>query len=219
VTDEISKMWSIFAVGQDKPISLRAIWPKHAGPSRPLVNTTFDAADFPDIDDRKAAFEAEALRLNQRGYNVYIVMNPIRPDFSGGAVRDADIACRDLLLIDLDRAGNTDSPATAEEITAAALLADRIASFLQAQGWDHPFRMMSGNGMHLYVALDRLPNDDRSRDWVQALLGGLALTFDSDVVKVDTAVYNASRITKVPGTIARKGQEAEGRPYRMARVL
>jgi hypothetical protein len=31
-------------------------------------------------------------------------------------------------------------------------------------------------------------------------------------------VFNASRITKVVGTVARKGLESEDRPYRMARV-
>lgn len=146
-------------------------------------------------------------------------MNPVRHDFSGKAVRDEDIEFRDLLLIDLDREGKTDVPATDEEIAAATQLADKIAAFLQAQGWDEPLRMMSGNGMHLYVVLDRLPNDDASRDRVKALLGELALEFNTDAVKVDTAVYNASRITKVPGTVARKGEESEGRPYRMARVL
>lgn len=217
--DEIQKMWSIVAVGAKNPISLRAVWPKHAGPSRLAVNVTFTAAEFPDIEDRKAAFEAKALRLNTLGYNVYVVMNPIRPDFSGDAVRDVDIEFRDLLLIDLDRPGKTDSPATDEDIAAAEQLADKIATFLQAQGWDQPLRTMSGNGVHLYVVLDQLPNDLVSRDKVQALLGELAREFDTDAVKVDTTVYNAGRITKVPGTIARKGEESEGRPYRMARVL
>jgi hypothetical protein len=217
--DETRKMWSIFAVGAKNPISLRAIWPKRAGPSEPPVNVTFTAADFPDIDDRRAAFEADALRLNQQGYNVYVVMNPIRPGFSGKAVSDRDIEFRDLLLIDLDRAGKTDCPASDDEIEAAAQLADKIAARLQAQGWDEPLRMMSGNGVHLYLVLDQLPNDDASRDKVQALLGELALEFNTDAVKVDTTVYNAGRITKVPGTVARKGEESEGRPYRMARVL
>jgi hypothetical protein len=146
-------------------------------------------------------------------------MNPVRPDFSGKAVSDRDIEFRSLVLIDLDRSGKTDCPASEAEIAAAAQLADKIAAFLREQGWEEPLRTMSGNGVHLYLVLDRLPNDDASRDKVQALLGELALEFNTDAVKVDTAVYNASRITKVPGTIARKGEESEGRPYRMARVL
>jgi hypothetical protein len=217
--DEIQKMWLIFVVGAKNPISLRAIWPKHAGPSRRPVNVTFTAAEFPNIEDRKAAFEAKALRLNTLGYNVYIVMNPIRSDFSGKAVSDRDIEFRSLVLIDLDRAGKTDCPASEAEIAAAKQLADKIAAFLEAQGWDQPLRTMSGNGVHLYLVLDRLPHVPASRDKVQALLGELAREFDTDTVRVDTSVCNASRITKVPGTVARKGEESEGRPHRMARVL
>jgi len=215
---EIKKMWSIFAIGPTNPISLRAIWPKRGEVKRPPVNENFTAADFPDIDDRRAAFEAEALQLNAQGYNVYIVMNPIKPDFTVGAVCDKDIEYRDLLLIDLDRAGPTDCPATDAEIAAATQLADEITAHLQGQGWSAPLRMMSGNGVHLYVPLD-LPNDATSRDQVRALLGKLAEKFDTTAVKVDTSVHNASRITKVPGTIARKGEESEGRPWRMARVF
>jgi hypothetical protein len=97
-------------------------------------------------------------------------------------------------------------------------LADKITGYLQAEWWGAPLRMMSGNGVHLYVPLD-LPNDDVSRDKIKALLKKLAGRFDTPAVQVDTCVHNASRITKVPGTIARKGEESEGRPWRMARVL
>jgi hypothetical protein len=57
------------------------------------------------------------------------------------------------------------------------------------------------------------------------MLEALAKRYDTATVKVDTGVYNASRITKVPGTIARKGVEVEDptgineRCYRMASVL
>jgi uncharacterized protein YdcH (DUF465 family) len=104
------------------------------------------------------------------------------------------------------------------EIDAATQLADEIAGYLQAEGWGTPLRMMSGNGVHLYVPLD-LPNDATSRVQVRTLLGKLAGKFDTPAVQVDTCVHNASRITKVPGTIARKGEPSEARPWRMARVL
>jgi hypothetical protein len=78
---------------------------------------------------------------------------------------------------------------------------------------------MSGNGVHLYYPLDSLPNDEASKTRVQTLLQTLAGKFDNGVVRIDRSVINASRITKVPGTLARKGVESEDRPYRMARVL
>lgn len=77
---EIQRTWEIFQIGPDNPISLRALWPKGVtGTSLPTVNKIFSATAYPAVADRRAAFEAEALRLNAEGYNVYIVMNPIRP--------------------------------------------------------------------------------------------------------------------------------------------
>ena len=77
--------------------------------------------------------------------------------------------------------------------------------------------MMSGNGFHLYFPLDDLPNTETAL--VKGTLKELSRRFDSKTVKIDTSVFNASRVTKVPGTIMRKGEASEGRPYRMAKLL
>jgi hypothetical protein len=88
---------------------------------------------------------------------------------------------------------------------------------MAARGWIEPVVVMSGNGYHLYYILD-LPNDDASTALVTQTLNQLAAKFNNAVVGIDTTVYNASRITKVPGTIMRKGIATEDRPYRMAVV-
>jgi hypothetical protein len=221
---EIKKMWPIIKAGDENPISLRAIPPKDTKSRLRVINKTFNAKDYPNIEDRKHAFETEALQLNSIGHNLYTPLNPIKPKFKGDksnniAVCDSDIMCRDCLLLDFDRAGKTDVPATDAEVDEARCLGDRITEYLSMQGWDKPIRVMSGNGHHLYYSLDHLPNDADSKNYVQNLLKWLAKKFNNDSVHIDTSVFNASRITKVPGTIARKGLEAEGRPYRMARVL
>jgi hypothetical protein len=108
------------------------------------------------------------------------------------------------------------APATDDEVEAARQVANAIQAFMEERGWSDPIRVMSGNGHHLYYMLADMPNNEESKLGIQELLLNLAFRFDNDLVKVDTVVYNASRITKVPGTIARKGIEAEGRPYRMA---
>jgi hypothetical protein len=77
----------------------------------------------------------------------------------------------------------------------------------------------SGNGMHVYFPLDDLPNDEDEKSLCKSFLLCLARLLDTANIKIDTGVYNASRITKVPGTIARKGLETEDRKYRMAEVL
>jgi hypothetical protein len=79
--------------------------------------------------------------------------------------------------------------------------------------------MMSGNGYHLYYLLGKLPNDEKTKALVEGTLLEMANKFNNDIVAIDTVVYNASRITKVPGTIARKGPNTTQRPHRMAVVL
>lgn len=223
-TAELHKAWALFPVGPSDPIALRAIPPKGAGAGLPARNLTFTARDFPGVDARQQAFAEAAVELNEEGYNIYTCLNPIQPSFTGNringrAVRDIDIGCRRYLLIDLDRAQSTAGPATDEELAEADLVADRIAEFLAEEHGHATRRVMSGNGVHLYLPLADFPNNAPSKACCQQVLQGLARRFDTDAVKVDTSVFNASRITKVPGTIARKGLELPGRPYRFARVI
>jgi hypothetical protein len=210
---EIKKLWRIKATGDYSVLELRAI----KGPE--IISRLFKGCDYLSRDELKLAFEKEALRLNVAGYNTYYVMNPIRPDFESGSVKDKDIDCRDLLLIDIDKVGHKGQSSTDSELEAARLLSEEISLFLKELGWEKPIRMMSGNGYHLYYILGELPNDDKTKGLVEGALRELAEKFDNSVVAIDTVVYNASRITKVPGTIARKGENISERPHRMAVVL
>lgn len=215
-SDEIKKLWRIIATGRSSILELRAIWPTGITPTKRLLIKHFRAKDHSSVVNCKAAFEAEALRLNSLGYNIYIVMNPISESFQGKSAVDADISHRELLLIDIDRAEKMVAPATDAEIDAALQVANAIKTLMEERGWSDPVRVMSGNGHHLYYMLEDTPNNDESRHLIQTTLLNLAHRFDNDLVKIDTVVFNASRITKVPGTIARKGLESEDRPYRMA---
>lgn len=209
----IKQLWSIKSISDDSVLELRAI------KGSEVVSKLFKCPDYRSQDELKLAFETEALRLNAAGYNIYYVMNPIREDFVTGSVKDKDIAYRDLLLIDIDKVGHKGEASTEEELAAAYLLAEQITNRLRDLGWGDPIWMMSGNGYHLYYILNDLPNDERIKGLVEGTLRELADQFSNDIVAVDTIVFNASRITKVPGTIARKGPDTAERPHRMAVVL
>lgn len=211
---EIKKLWQIKLVGPKSIVELRAL--KKGTHS---VTKIFCGQEYANVAALREEFENEALRLNQEGYNIYVVMNPIKDSFTGYSAGDDDIEYRDLLLIDIDRAQKASEPADQAELDAALALANDIAEYLKAQGWDEPIRMMSGNGYHLYYVLNQLPNDIKHKQLVAGALQELADHFNNSVVKVDTVVFNASRITKVPGTIAYKGTETQTRPYRMAKVV
>jgi DNA primase len=213
MNSEIKKIWNLIELQQNSIVELRAFADKKS----PVVKH-FYCTDFQSLDELRVAFEQAALKLNNDGFNIYTVMNPIKTDLQGRSAKDRDIACRTLLLIDIDRAGATKNPATDDDIKAARSLAKEVAKYLAEKGWPKPVQVMSGNGWHLYYKLDQLSNDDDTTALIKRVLKQLAKRFNNSDVNIDTVVYNASRITKVPGTIMRKGEESEGRPYRKAVV-
>ena len=214
-TNEIKNQWKIISTGPSSILELRALCPSRSKPAKTLH---FRANEHESVDACHEAFEVEALKLNADGYNIYIVMNPIRPDFKGGAATDQDIAYRDLVLIDIDRAATAKEPANDSEVEEARKLADAVEAHLNSKGCGNPIRTMSGNGHHLYYVLSDIPNNNEATRTIALFLKKLAEKFNNPAVKIDTAVSNASRITKVLGTIARKGIATAERPYRMARL-
>lgn len=216
----IKQMWAVF-VPHDT-FELRAIWPR--GIKRPEDYPRshlerFRRDQYQTIDEYKKEIETRARLFNDAGYNVYAVMNPIKASATSDAASDADIDYRDLVLIDIDRKDTAQDAATDAEVEKARQTADKIDADLRGRGWPPPIRVMSGNGHHLYFELERLPNSDEVRDAIRELLKLLDYTYGCEVMKVDTSVYNASRITKVPGTVMRKGTESADRPHRRAEVM
>jgi hypothetical protein len=216
---QISRMWEIFELRPDDVIELRALWPKIPGQSKPTQTRHFYVRQHPSVEACQSAVEATALQLNRAGYNVYIIMNPLRPEFDGRNARKEDILHRRLLLVDLDRSGTRDDPATAHELDAALGVVKSIMAFTANLGFSEPNIVMSGNGYHLYYRLADLPNTPETTALIEFTLQGLADIFNTDSVEVDTKVSDAGRITKIPGTIARKGRESTARPHRQAVVV
>ena len=149
----------------------------------------------------------------------YFTLNPLKPDLEKTA-RDVDVLSRHWLLIDIDavRAVAGDQNATDAEKQSAIELGYAVRDFLAGLGWPSPIAIDSGNGCHLLYRIG-LPNDDASEHLVKALLIELARRFDTDAAKVDTKVFNASRISKLPGTVVRKAPATAERPHRVARLI
>jgi hypothetical protein len=215
--EEIKNLWKIKLTNANSTIELRAI-KKQDGKEPEIVIKLFSGKNFQSVEELRLAFEKEALRLNAQRFNIYVVMNPINDSFMGYSASDKDIAYRDLLLIDIDR-HNTKNPATNQELEDANMLANKVAEYLKEGGWEDPIKVMSGNGYHLYYILNNVINSEDNTEAIKGFLRDLAAAFDNDLVKIDTSVFNASRITKVVGTIAYKGEESSDRPYRMARCV
>jgi len=130
-------------------------------------------------------------------------------------VRASHIVYGGVLLVDVDPLRPSGVCATDAEKAEAWSVATRVRDYLSSQGWPEPVAVDSGNGYHLYY---RDYGGRGGHEW-RYILGWLARTFDTDEAKVDTSVWDAARISRLPGTLNRKGPKSPDRPHRMARVL
>jgi hypothetical protein len=166
----------------------------------------------------EAAEWAAAIDGERKG--TYVTLNPLDPELpaSRRAAGDADVLRRLWLLVDCDPVRAAGTSATEEEKALAMELAAAVRGWLRTLGWPSPVLADSANGAHLDYAIE-LPSDAAARDLVQAVLEALARRFDTPRVKIDTSVFNASRICKLYGTLTCKGEDAPERPHRRSRVL
>ncbi|MDA9902576.1 PriCT-2 domain-containing protein [Gammaproteobacteria bacterium] len=210
------EMWELFDENAGI-LELRGIKPGLAVRTKTISWHPFpeEVSLQPMFDD----FRDTALGWDAAGYNVYGVFNDIAECFVGSNVTDKDIEARRYVLIDIDRVEKADCPATDAEVQHAIDLSHAIGHFMSDCGWAQPLAVMSGNGVHLYYELNYAPNTPELTEKIRALLQSLGDKFDNRHVKVDRGVYNASRITKVIGTTAKKGIESPGRPYRKIKIL
>jgi hypothetical protein len=210
------EMWQLFD-NHAGVLELRGI-----KPGLPARTKTISWQEFPEEVSLQPMFDNftdTALEWDAAGYNVYGIFNGIAERFSGPNVTDKDIEARRYILIDIDRAERADCPASDAEVQRAIDLSHNIRRFMSGFGWIEPLVVMSGNGVHLYYYLSYMPHTPELTGKIRELLQLLGDKFDNAHVKVDRGVFNASRITKVIGTTAKKGIESPGRPYRKVRIL
>ena len=182
------------------------------------------------FDDYIKLAEAAA-KYSGQAAGVYVVLNTITPALLARSAnritigprnltQDSDILSRRWLPIDIDARRPAGISSTDAEHDGAIRTARDVRMYLEAAGVPHDSVAIgdSGNGGHVLVRIDE-PNDAASMELVKQCLEALAARFDTDAVSIDRAVFNAARIWKLPGTIARKGDNTTTRPHRIARLL
>lgn len=189
------------------------------------VTGVFDDADKL-VGMVKQIAKADAVYVTLNAVDSNRVTNKLRRAHSGGAIGGKDIVRRVLLLIDCDpqRIDSTTGQtlkdqkvsSTDAEHDAAIELCQTIACYLDALGWPAPLVADSGNGGHLLYAIDLTTQDN---GLIRRVLQSLAIKFNADAVRVDTAVFDPSRISKLYGTRACKGSATTDRPHRISQLL
>ena len=131
---------------------------------------------------------------------------------------DKDVDGIDWILIDCDPVRATGISASNEEKEKAKQTALKVYEFLKNIGFSYPVVADSGNGYHLLYKVHLVPNEETTK-LIKDFLYSLDCLFSDEFVNIDTAVFNPSRITKLYGTVAKKGSHTEERPHRMSGII
>jgi hypothetical protein len=220
-TRQILETLRILTRGRDEAaFELRAIGAGYN--HRKIVSGYFTTATL------EAASKAAA-ELSGKCAGVYLCLNPANPALLARAknhvkegpkstTSDKDIVSRQWILVDLDPVRPTDISSNDSEHDAALARASECRAWLTSQGWPEPVCGDSSNGAHLLYPTNE-PNDEATRKLFERVLKALALRFSDGTVQLDQTTYNAARISKLYGTLSRKGDNTQDRPHRLSRII
>lgn len=212
--DTIKKWWQVF-VGDGNFTEVR------------ILGKFQYSGYFKSVDTLLQSIELYSEMDNEQ---IYFTLNDINPDCYGRqqcerivkspktTTTDTDIVRRKTILIDFDPCRATGVNASEEEFELAHKKAQAVFVWLKEKGFNDPVICKSGNGWHLHYKVD-LENNDENTDIVKRFLQALSKEFTDTNVDIDEKVFNAGRICKLYGTVAKKGANIEERPWRMSEIV
>jgi hypothetical protein len=201
---------------------------------------------FYDCDNlEKMVKDAEAMDLLSKG--IYVTLNSTDETLlarrknrlvttgikKGDMTSDEDITNWDKLPIDIDPVRKTGISSTDEELKVAYEKAVEVSTYLETVQFGYPSVFAcSGNGWHLLYNID-YPRSETNDTIIKDILERLAERFDTPIkvddkgdelpdqgirIGIDTVNNNPSRIFKLYGTMARKGENTKERPHRLSYI-
>ena len=133
----------------------------------------------------------------------------------------SDVNCLRTIVLDLDPERPKGQSATDAELALTDDRAEQVNSWFVKRGLNEFQKVYSGNGVHLYSAIEAIELTDDQRTVVEgqvkALESIIQKEFSGNGVIIDS-ISDAARIIKVPGTMSVKGQDTPERPHRVSRT-
>lgn len=212
--DTIRKWWDVF-VGAEGFTEVRILGKfTYSGYFKSLDNLLEAIKPYAEIDDEQ----------------IYFVLNEIDQSCYGRkqcekfvknakiTTNDSDIVHRRWVLCDFDPVRRSGTNSTDEQLGFAHQKARAVFSFLRDRGFSEPVICKSGNGYHCLYRIDA-PATDEVTEIIKNFFKYMGSIFTDDKVDFDEKNFNAARISKLYGTMAKKGANIEGMPWRMSEIV
>lgn len=216
-TDTIRQWWATF-VGNGGMVEVRVIGERRfSGYFKSLDNLLQCVEPYTKMDNEQVYFTLNEIypKLYERPQCEKILETKLE---SKDTTKDPDIIRRKWVLVDFDPVRPTKVSSTADELKAADTKMREVFRFLRDKGFSEPVVACSGNGYHLDFAVD-LPNDESTREILRKFFAYLRQEFNDDKVDIDPKNFNASRVCKLYGTMAKKGDNTDERPWRESAII
>lgn len=194
---------------------------------------SFQASGYFDDFDLAAQIVAE-YDAERKPEGIYHTLNVVNPalfarspnqitDHCELTTADNDIIERRWQLTDADPVRPRGISSTEAELQSAITAGENVREYLRERGLPEPIHAISGNGCHVLTPM-RMPNTDKAKATVEKLLKSLAAKSAEftepgmPAVSIDASVFNAARICRLYGTVARKGHDVPDRPHRRSQI-
>ena len=213
-TETIRKWWNTF-VGEGNFTEVRILGKfGYSGYFKSLDNLLAQIEPYSKMDEEQIYFVLN--KINDACYGRQQSEKFIKsPKIT---TNDSDIVARRVVLIDFDPVRATGVNASDDEFELAHKKAQDVFVYLRAKGFNDPVICKSGNGWHLQYKIDT-PNDEETTEIIKGFLKSLGNMFTDEKVDIDEKVYNAARICKLYGTMAKKGANIPERPWRESSIV
>ena len=187
-----------------------------------LLVAPFQDIIHPDNYDKLVA-DIQPFNKSKSVSGIYVTLQDINPALEARAANrlkynvkhttsDTDVKSFAVFPIDIDSDNPAGTSASEPELEASKVRATAISELLQENSIPHE-KAMSGNGWHILIYIDKLECSEENIARFKALGDLVAHHYGSDVKN-----YNPSRVWKLYGTWAGKGDDIPKRPHRESRI-
>jgi len=211
--DIIRKWWNVF-VGDGNFTEVRILGRfQYSGYFKSVDSLISSIEPYADMEDEQLYFVLN--EIDESCYGRQQCEKIIKAKIT---TNDNDIVRRHWVLCDFDPVRKSGTNSSDEEFELAHKKAQDVYRFLRSKGFSDPVICKSGNGWHNLYYIDEDVSDETT-EIIKGFFKYMSSLFTDDKVDFDEKNFNAARVCKLYGTVAKKGANITDRPWRMSEIV